>query len=56
MLSLFMKMLLSLSDATDQQGKLWSMFLGLVTEPDGTANTIVAAIKGVLQKHPHTHN
>ena len=34
----------------DQEGKLWNMFLDLVTVPDGRATTIVAAIKGVLQK------
>ena len=34
----------------DQEGKLWSVFLDLVTVPDGRSNTIVVAFKGVLQK------
>ncbi|XP_030634874.1 natural resistance-associated macrophage protein 2-like [Chanos chanos] len=33
----------------DQEGKLWRMFLDPVMVRDGTANTIVAAVKGVLQ-------
>ena len=34
----------------DKEGQLYSQFLDLISIPNGTANTIVAAIKEVLTK------
>lgn len=33
----------------DQKGQLWSIFLDLLSVPDGRAATLVSAIKNVLQ-------